>query len=341
MPMTSAATTKLRGRAPEAFQGLDEGWSGWWRRVKHAAGHRVLEFLVGLAGIAPRPVALLAFGAIGHVSYLVSGIDRGRVLAHLGCALPELGARERRRLARRVFVELYKNGGEAIRFLHRPARELLDLVEVDGEEELQAAVEDGRGVIVVTGHIGAWELGAGYLAQRGIEVTAVARPLKDARFETHLSALRSRLGVAVLDEASDLRPAFRALRAGGALGILIDQSRHRPGVWVPFLGRPARIATGAAEFARRTGARMVPMAIQRAGRRHRLTVLPPVDVDWSRAGATEAATAALTRSLESLIWRAPEQWTWMYDAWSPGGSESEEVVIGSGGSADGLAVEGQ
>lgn len=303
-----------------------------------------MRFLVGFAGIAPRWLTFFAFGAIGHVSYVVSRRDRKRVFEHVEFALPELGVRERGRFCRRVFVELYRNGGEVLRFLSCPPRKLLDLVEVEGEEHLASVFDGKRGVVAVTGHIGAWELGAGYLAQRGVEITAVGRPLKNARFEGYLSELRRRLGVTVIDEAGDLRAAFHALRAGRTLGLVVDQTRRWPGVWVPFLGKPARFAVGAAELARRTGARIVPMAIQRAGRRHRLTVLPPLDVDWSRRGATEAATAAISRSLESLIWRAPEQWTWMYDAWSPAAScpEEEEVMCAGGqggGSADGFAVE--
>jgi KDO2-lipid IV(A) lauroyltransferase len=312
--------------------------------MRRPAGEQLLRLLVGFTGIAPRWLVLFAFGAIGHLGYLVSRRDRSRALDHLGFALPELGVRDRRRFCRRVFVELYRNGGEVLRFLSCPPRELLDLVEVEGEEHLRSVFDGERGVVAVTGHIGAWELGAGYLAQRGVQITAVGRPLKNPRFDRYLSELRSRLGVTVIDEGGDLRAALRTLRGGGTLGLVVDQTRHWPGVWVPFLGRPARFAIGAAELARRTGARILPMAIQRAGRRHRLTVLPPVDVDWSRRGATEAATASISRSLESLIWRAPEQWTWMYDAWSPAAScaEEEKVMCAGGhggGSADGFAVE--
>jgi LPS export ABC transporter protein LptC len=101
--------------------------------------------------------------------------------------------------------------------------------------------------------------------------------------------------------------------------MLIDQGRRWPGVWVPFFGRPAHMTTTAAEFARRTGAALVPLAIQRAGLRHRITVLPAVDVDWERPGAVAAATATLARAIESLVWRSPTQWAWTYSVWSRAG----------------------
>jgi KDO2-lipid IV(A) lauroyltransferase len=285
--------------------------SARWQRIKHPAGVQFLKGLIGFASRAPRPIVFFAFGIVGFVSYLVSNRDRRRVLDHLAKSAPGLGERARRRMARRVFVELYRNGGETLRFLRRPARELLDRVDVDGDEHLEAALADDRGVVAITGHLGAWELVAGYLAQRGIAITVLAR----------------RLGIRVLAEAGDMRPAFRALRAGEMLGLVIDQSRRWPGVWVPFLGRTARMPVGAAEFARRTGSRILPMGIRRVGLRHRLTVLPPVDVNWQQPGATVAATATLCRALESLIWRCPEQWTWMYDAWSStaGGSGKSEA----------------
>jgi LPS export ABC transporter protein LptC len=159
--------------------------------------------------------------------------------------------------------------------------------------------------------------------QRGIPVKVIARPLKNPRFEKLISTLRQRLGVGVVHESGDLRPAFRALRRNEVLGILIDQGRRWPGAWVPFFGRPAHMTTAAAEFARRARAPLVPMGIQRKGMRHRITVLPPIEIDWERPGAVVAATAALARSLESLIWRCPAQWSWSYDLWSVPASGSE------------------
>jgi KDO2-lipid IV(A) lauroyltransferase len=323
--MTSSATSPLRNGGSGVRLAPGYRLKARWQRIKHPAGVHLLKALVGFAGHAPRWLVLAAFGWLGRVRYLVSGRDRQRVLDHLELSLPGMSARARRRMARRVFVELYRNGGETVRFLKRPARELLDLVDVEGEEHLEAALAGGRGVVGVTGHIGAWELIAGYVAQRGFAVTVLARPLKEESFEFFLEELRRRLGISTVPESGDLRPALRTLRAGGVLGLLIDQGRRGPGIWVPFLGRPARMASGAAELARRTGALLLPLGIRRVGSRQRLTVLPPVDVDWQHPGATAAVTAALCRSLESLIWRCPEQWTWMYDAWA----------VAAGGAADG------
>jgi LPS export ABC transporter protein LptC len=142
--------------------------------------------------------------------------------------------------------------------------------------------------------------------------------------------------VSVVHETSDLRPAFRALHRGQVLGVLIDQGRRWPGVAVPFFGRPAHVTTAAAEIARRTGASLVPMAIQRRGMRQQVTILPAVDVDWTQPGAVAAATATLARSLESLIWRSPTQWAWTYATWgSAAEPDSAAPRAGSGRDEDG------
>jgi len=297
--------------------GLQRGRS---RRAKHVAAELFLRAMVRVASLAPRTGAAIAFAGVGRLGYHLLRRDRQRILAHLEQAMPELDGRGRRRLARRVFVELGRNAADVFRFRHRPGSELVKLIDVVGEEHLAAARAQRRGVVAVTGHLGAWELIPGYFAQRGIPIVVLARRLKYPRLEALLQGLRSQLGVRVVHEGESLRPAFRILKTGGAVGMLIDQDRQMAaGVWVPFLGRPAWTPTGPAELARRTGARLLPVGIRRVGRRHRITLLPPVEVDWQRSGATAAATAGLRRSIESLLWECPEQWTWMYDPWS--GSE--------------------
>jgi KDO2-lipid IV(A) lauroyltransferase len=276
-----------------------------------------LRGMVRMASVSPRTGAEIVFGGAGWLGYHTLRRDRERMLAHLAQAIPGLNGRERQRLARRVFVELGRNAADVFRFRHRPVSELAKLIDVVGEEHFVAARAERRGVVAVTGHLGAWELIPGYFAQRGIPVVVLARRLKYPGLEALLHGMRSRLGVKVVHEGESLRPAFRILKAGGAMGVLIDQGRRAAaGAWVPFLGRPAWTPTGPAEIARRTGAHLLPVGIRRVGRRHQITVLPRVDVDWARSGATAAATAGLRRSIESLLWQSPEQWTWMYNPWS-------------------------
>jgi len=296
------------------------------RTLRHAAGYHAVRGLVWLAATLPRPLAHAVFSGIGFLAWATFARDRRRITEQVGQAMPRLVASERSRFTRRFFLDAAHNLADTMRFLGRPARELVPLVDLEGAEHLESALRRGRGVIGVTGHIGAWELLGGYLVQRGIPVTVIARPFKQARFEAMIVALRTRLGVAVVHETSDLRPAFRALRRGEVLGVLIDQGRHWPGVGVPFFGRPAHVTTAAAEIARRTGAALVPMAVQREGLRQRVTVLPAVDVDWTQPGAVAAATATLARALESLIWRSPTQWAWTYSTWS-----KPAAVTGGGG----------
>ncbi len=296
-------------------RGPEEAPAKLGRTFRHATGYPVVRGLARVASVLPRPLAHGVFSGFGLLAWAALGRDRRRVAEQVGRALPRLAASERSGFARRFFLDAARNLADTMRFLGRPARELVHLVDVEGAEHLESALARGRGAIGVTGHIGAWELLGGYLVQRGIPVTVIARPFKNARFEAMIVALRSRLGVAVVHETSDLRPAFRALRRGEVLGVLIDQGRRWPGVGVPFFGRPAHVTTAAAEIARRTGAALVPMAIQRQGWRQRVTILPAVDVDWTQPGAVPAATATLARALESIIWRSPTQWAWTYATW--------------------------
>ncbi len=278
----------------------------------------VLAFAGGLIRALPRLPRRAArglFGRLGWLAFRCLRRDRRQVLANLQLAYPAVPAGERQRLAARVFVEVAQNAAEVVRMCGRDPRELLEWVDIEGGEHLEAARRAGRGAVCVTGHLGAWELLAGTFAQRGSEVMVLARPLKDARFERLLAGLRRRLGVTVVHESDGMRQVIRGLRRGALLGVLIDQNRVAKGTWLPFFGRPAYTAVGVAELARLGRCALVPMAIQRFGDRHRIRVHPPCEPDWSAPGAQVEAVGACTGALESSIRETPAQWAWMYDRW--------------------------
>jgi KDO2-lipid IV(A) lauroyltransferase len=289
-----------------------------WKAMRRALYHQaVVGALAGMRWL-PRPAMMALAEAMGRLGYAVRARERSWVQRNLALALPELDEPARDRLARRTFIDLGRNAAEVCRMMWRDPRELLDRVDVEGEEHLAPILARERGAVVVTGHIGAWELLAGYWVLRGVRVYVAARPLRDPRYQPLIDRLRERLRVNVFPEGTGLRTIVRALRQGDSLGILIDQSRPGSvrGTWAPLFGQPTFTPTGPAEIARLGGVPLMPMAIQMVDGRHRIICGRPIEPDWREPQAIDAAMARCIAALEELIRRAPTQWVWMYDRWN-------------------------
>jgi KDO2-lipid IV(A) lauroyltransferase len=191
------------------------------------------------------------------------------------------------------------------------------MVSVRGLEHVERARARGRGLVVASGHLGAWELFAGYFSPH-VPLTVVTRPLRDPRFESLLARLRDRLGLRTVSVGEGARPLLAALAAGGAVGILCDHAREGSGAWAPFFGRPAWFADGPARLAQHTGAALLVGGIRRLGaERHEVTFSSPIAAgDGDVGGSLVQATAGVASAFEALVRRSPEQWAWMYDPWS-------------------------
>ena len=145
-------------------------------------------------------------------------------------------------------------------------------------------------------------------------MAVVARALEETGLNELLLGFRRRFGTATLERGAPgaARRLLRVLRAGGSLGMLIDQDTRVEGVWVPFFGRPAFTPVGAAKIALRQGAAVVPAFIERlADGTHLARFHPPLDLPADEV----EATALMTRAIEEQIRRVPEQWVWMHRRW--------------------------
>jgi KDO2-lipid IV(A) lauroyltransferase len=293
------------------------------RRLSRRARSAVLGSLVRAALAALSKLSLeraLWLGArVGGVMYRALPGMRRLALEHLELAFGDaLSVQERERIARaavenagRCFCELAKI--DEIR--RRP-----DYIEFDGEASMQEALARGKGAIVVTGHVGNWELLGAYFAWRGMEVAAVARHIYVEGLNDLLLELRDRQGVqTILRESADAgRRILRVLKSSGVLALLIDQDTRAPSLSVPFFGKPARTPIAAAALALR---REVPVGAVFIHRRpaggHRIVIRqvfdPPATTD--RLEALRELTTAFSAALEAQIREHPEEWVWWHRRW--------------------------
>jgi KDO2-lipid IV(A) lauroyltransferase len=264
----------------------------------------------------PAAAGLWAGRRLGDLGWLVLRGRRRMALGNLARALgAERPPRDLTRLGRRSFEHLGMNIAEACVFYFRPAPVLLSRVDVVGVEHLEKASAEGRGVLLLTAHLGNWELLAASHAVTGLGLSVVVRPLDDPMLDRLVERFRRRGGVAIISKRGGLREILDALRRGRMVGVLLDQNASRgEGVFAPFFGTPASTSRALALVSLRTGAPVVPVFIRRlSGGRHRVEVEPalPLPLDGDVAGYT----TAFNRAIEDAVRRAPEQWFWMHERW--------------------------
>jgi Kdo2-lipid IVA lauroyltransferase/acyltransferase len=265
--------------------------------------------------------ACAGLGRLGHAT-----VERDRILARANLARvhPEWTEDAVNAAARRVFEEIGRNAYDFVRYPDLPPDTRASLVHMVGREHLDAALSRGRGAVVVSGHLGSWELLAATLVREGFPLKVLARSLREPRLDHLLTAHRLRMGVETFKGPGLPVSAIRHLRSGGLLGIVMDHRLKRGGVEVTFLGQATRMADGPARIARAAACPLIPMGIHRLpDHRHRATVLPPVDP--SALGTDRDVTQVLARSLERLIAAAPEQWMWIHPRWGSPGEVARSV----------------
>jgi KDO2-lipid IV(A) lauroyltransferase len=275
----------------------------------------------GLASLSPARAEAVGRG-LGRALAGSVAPRRARVKDNLARAFPEKSPAEREVLERDVFVHFGGLAAEIVATLDESLEGLVSRVEYENEGAARAAFESRRGLFFLTPHLGNWELAALAAAGRGMPMTVIARPLDNPRLDRRLTAFRERGGNVVVPKTEAAREILRALRAGGAVGILLDQhARGADAVAAPFFGRPAATSSAVARFVDRTEALVVPAAAIRIGpARYRLRFEEPIDVRTipKEDRTPERLTALLNATMEAQIRRAPEQWLWLHHRWKLG-----------------------
>jgi KDO2-lipid IV(A) lauroyltransferase len=234
-------------------------------------------------------------------------------------ALPELSIDEVARVARASYANLGRTTTETALLPSYDAERIISLFEsVEGWSIVEERLARDRGLIIVTGHLGNWELGGAYVAARGLPMQAVARHMENPLFDRYLTRTRERIGMTIVHDDEAVRRVPRALRAGHAVAFLIDQGAvGLASTWVPFFGRLAKTPRGPAVFALRLGAPIVfGAALRQPSGRFRLTFEP---IDTVSTGDLDSdvdrIVADYTRVLEKWVRCAPEQYFWHHRRW--------------------------
>lgn len=285
--------------------------NGWTpsQRVKNDAILALVWIALLVARVLPR-AALIACGrALGAIAWMFARRTRRLACENMRRSLGD------ERLARRSFDELGALLGDTIALL-RPTEPVRLGFAPGAREVLERAREAGRGVVLITAHLGPWERLAAALVAEGFPLTTPVRTSYDPRLEALLHApLRRNRGVHAIDRDAPGTPRalVRALRANEVAGFLIDLNTRVASVRVPFFGHDAWTPSGPARLALRTGAPVVAAFATRDG----MVVSEVRAACEPRSSVSDVDVIALTRAMtehvERAIAREPERWIWMHD----------------------------
>jgi Kdo2-lipid IVA lauroyltransferase/acyltransferase len=289
------------------------------KRLIQQRDYLLLRLVMALAA----PFSLRALQRLGRSLGLLCWrflpFRRRVVLANLEAAFGhEMDARARRALAREFYAQLGTTLLEFCGYWRLTPVELAALIEVRGREHLDAALAHGRGVVLVSGHFGNWELVAAWAAGAVGEVRFLVKSQSNQRVDRLQNDLRRRAGVTVIRVDTSPREMIRTLRQGGVIGLLGDQDAGAGGLFVDFLGRPASVFRGTANLAWRQRCPVVTgFLIRLPDGRHRLEISPPLfpDPDWDEEQALAAITRWHTGRLAAAVRRHPEHYFWVHRRW--------------------------
>jgi KDO2-lipid IV(A) lauroyltransferase len=243
-------------------------------------------------------------------------------MRNLRIAFPAWSEARRRRVLEESFANLGRGFVElATLGRHGPAG-LRDLVAVEGAEHLEAALRQECGVVVLTAHLGNWEMLSALMASHGYGAVVVHRAREGAALDELLGEWRGRGGAELVPRGSAARTALRTLAGGRILAMPLDQNSPRDaGVFVSFFGRLASTRDAPLRLAMRTGAPVLPVFVERldGSARHRVRIEPPLTLrgeqDGDRRAAVRENVRLASERVEAAIRRAPEQWTWTHRRW--------------------------
>jgi KDO2-lipid IV(A) lauroyltransferase len=271
-------------------------------------------------GRLPRALARGLVDLLTAMLYLVLGRLRRVGERNLELAMPELPRAERGRILRNVFRNLGRQLVEFCRMTRYTAESTRNWIRTEGLEHYLAAESRGKGVLVLTGHLGAWELSSFYHSLTGHPMGMVIRRLDNRLLDEYVNNIRCMRGNRVLHKDDFARGLLTAMHGGQAVGILMDTNMTPPqGIFARFFGIEACTASGLARVALKTGAAVLPGFLVWEERERRYVLHFGPELTFTKTGNTEndilAATQQCNDALEAWIRRYPDQWLWIHRRW--------------------------
>lgn len=289
--------------------------------MKEWLEYAAVRAMLAVLAILPRALARNLAATVAGWLFALSPKLRKTTELNLTLAFPDWSPARRAAVTRNMTRNLGWMAAEFARLPKYSRDNIEDIVILDGHENFLQGQQQGKGVLYLTGHIGAWELSSFAHALYGFPLYYMARPLDNRKLDALVNRYRSLSGNRPIFKNESARTVLRVLKDAGTVGILADQNTMPDeGVFVNFFGTPACTTTGLARVALHTGAAVVPGYVfwDEAIKKYRLRFEPPVEL--TRTGDTDRDilenTRRFTNILEAIIRKYPDQWVWLHGRWN-------------------------
>lgn len=281
--------------------------------------YRLLKIASSLVCLLPHGALLWLGSALGRVYYYAAPRQRKRAVAQMMKSL-RVAEEEAKALVKASFINIGRNFLEIMYMPNLNRENFTQYMDVGRMDYMKEALAEGRGVVILTAHIGNWEWLSAALTFSGIPVTAIAKRQPNEQHTRLLNEFREMVGVEVFTRGTtELVGAAKALKKGKTLGFLADQDAGPGGAFIDFLGSEASTPLGPAVFAKRFNSPVVPaFIVRRPGGKHQVIVEPPLY--FASSGDEERDlyefTVKMTRIVERIIKENPTQWLWFQKRWN-------------------------
>ena len=282
--------------------------------------YKLLKLMVTLMSTLPEAVLRFFSDILGLIWYKIDKRHRTVVLDNLNLAyLGRFSRREAERMATHIFKNTAAILFEVIWAYRIPRDKLFSYFTVKGAEHIENARKKGRGVLLLTCHMGNFELLVAALPKAGVENPyGIYRKFDFNPLERLMREMRQRFGATLIPMRGASEKIDAVLQDGGEMGTLLDQNVDwYKGVFVDFFGRPACTNSGFAKLALRSRSPVVPMYTVRKNGRFLIEFLPEIALSETgdRIKDVEINTQNYTSAVESMVRRYPDQYFWVHNRW--------------------------
>ncbi len=306
-----------------------------WRLWRRRFYHRLLVVVLGLASRQSLENGRRWGRFLARLGLWLRPADRQRALTNIATAFPSMDTFGQEKLMKESVLALGDNFHDTLvapKIL--AADDLVIEKTIQGRpslgDELQQLVQQGRGVLILTGHLGCWELLGGWLAREvrnaGLGgLATVTGTIHNAPVDQLVQDRRRALGLFILPRNEGAAPLLRHLRQGSVAAVLLDQNTKVENLPVSFFGQEAPTPSGFARIALRYGVPILPVAMARRGRGHEVS---RGDIRFCTAGGPETGNSVAelllwcNHQLEAFIVRNPAEWVWFHQRWDDSPSDS-------------------
>jgi len=277
--------------------------------------YRAAIGMLALIRVLPYQVVLNLSRLLASIAWLVLPYHREVATIQLRAAL---NRDDVRLLALKVFLNQAEILVDAVRYAYLSDEEIRSRVVVENREHLDEALASGRGLAMITGHVGNWEILSHLPRLLGIRFCVMADRRNDPRLESLVDGIRSRSGATILPPAGKALMLIRELRKGNTIGIVVDgRSEDRDGLFCTVFGMPAPTNPAPAFIAIKGNSLVLPVAAVKIRGTYHVIFSTPVDAASypSDPEGVRNLSALMQSWVETVVREHPHQWFWLYSRW--------------------------